>query len=78
MTNDTDQWENLKSIGASAYDSIAELVSAMETDDDDARDDARERILEDALEVRVLGERRDGEWTADRYEMPLVPSVIGW
>lgn len=35
------------------------------------QDEARERIQEDALDVRVFGERRNGEWEADRFEILL-------
>ncbi len=34
-------------------------------------DDARERIYQDPLSVRIFGERVDGEWTADRFEILL-------
>lgn len=37
----------------------------------DDQDDARQRIEEDALSVRVFGERTDGEWSADRFELLL-------
>jgi len=36
-----------------------------------SQDEARDRILEDALSVRIFGERVDGEWTADRFELLL-------
>ncbi len=35
------------------------------------RDDAEQRIHEDALSVRVFGERTDNEWSADRFELLL-------
>lgn len=34
-------------------------------------DEARERIQEDALSVRVFGERTNGEWEADKFEILL-------
>ena len=34
-------------------------------------DEARERIQEDALSVRIFGERTNGEWEADRFEILL-------
>lgn len=36
-----------------------------------SQDDARERIQEDALSVRIFGEKVDGEWQADRFELLL-------
>ena len=35
------------------------------------REDAEQRIQEDALSVRVFGERIDGEWQADKFELLL-------
>lgn len=34
-------------------------------------DDARQRIEEDALSVRIFGERTNGEWEADKFEILL-------
>lgn len=35
------------------------------------QDEARQRIQEDALSVRIFGERTDGEWVADKFEILL-------
>lgn len=35
------------------------------------QDEARERIQQDALSVRIFGERTDGEWEADKFEILL-------
>ena len=35
------------------------------------RDDAQNAIMEDALDIRVFGERVNGEWQADRVEILL-------
>ncbi|QDV75730.1 hypothetical protein [Botrimarina mediterranea] len=48
---------------------LAELEAAA-GDCDDA-DDARERILEDPLSLRIFGERTDGEWEATSFELLL-------
>lgn len=118
--------EPLMAIGKSAYESIQEMVAALECDydrleelrderdgfefdedentaedgpnypnnkaawvgenEDDAeelkeledeagecddREDAEQRIQEDALSVRVFGERIEGEWQADKFELLL-------
>ncbi len=39
--------------------------------DCESEDDARERIQEDPLSLRIFGEKRDGEWEADNYELLL-------
>jgi hypothetical protein len=48
---------------------LAELVE--EAGDCTDREDAEQRILEDALSLRIFGERTDGEWVADRFELLL-------
>jgi hypothetical protein len=115
--------EDLMKIGKSAYESIVEMVSALECDYDrleelktehdelkeeagepddedrgtapeaygdwldeygeeleelkkDAgeckdREEAEQRIQEDALSVRIFGERTNGEWEADKFEILL-------
>ena len=51
---------------------LAELVAAVTLDGDEvSADEARDRITEDPLSVRVFGERTNGEWTADRFELLL-------
>lgn len=35
------------------------------------REEAEQRIQEDALSVRVFGERIDGQWEADKFELLL-------
>jgi hypothetical protein len=67
------QADGLRRIGACAYESIAEMVAALHRDAtaDDCEETARDRIEEDALSVRVFGERTAGGWTADRYELLL-------
>jgi hypothetical protein len=35
------------------------------------QDDARNRIQEDALSLRIFGERVEGDWQADRFELLL-------
>jgi hypothetical protein len=64
------QADELRRIGASAFESIAEMVAALQRDAtaDNCEDVARQRIEEDALSVRVFGERTAGGGTADRYE----------
>lgn len=122
MSTTTTTAERLQEIGKSAYESIVDMVDALNCDYDrmeelrDERDtwvendggdedeqtrtvaewekefpddaeelkeleekagdckdsgDADERIREDALSVRVFGERIDGEWQADRFELLL-------
>ena len=54
---------------------LAELVAAVTLDGDEVDEDqARERIQEDPLSLRIFGERTDGEWEADRYELLLATS----
>lgn len=48
---------------------LADLESA--AGDCTSDDDARERIQDDPLSLRIFGERIDGEWTADRFELLL-------
>lgn len=48
---------------------LADLETAAGESKD--RDEANERIQEDALSVRVFGERVDGEWEADKFELLL-------
>ena len=45
--------DNAASQAKAQLDSIIEMITALDTEDDDARDEARERILEDALSVEV-------------------------
>lgn len=94
-------------IGKPAYDSICDMVAALECDyerleelkaerdadpqwatenPDEAeelaeleaaagdctdREDAERRIHEDPLSLRIFGERTDGKWEADRFELLL-------
>lgn len=65
--------DNAASQAKAQLDSIIEMVTALDTEDDDARDEARERILEDALSVEV---RSDWEvpgatFTASEYRVLL-------
>lgn len=58
---------------ADAFPYDAEELGDLEAaagDCEDA-DDARQRIQEDPLSIRIFGERVDGEWTADRFEILL-------
>lgn len=51
---------------------LAELEAAVQLDGDEQDEDqARERIQEDALSVRIFGERVDGTWEADKFEILL-------
>lgn len=52
-----------------AADELKELEQ--EAGDCSDADEARERIQEDALSVRIFGERVNGEWEADRFELLL-------
>lgn len=51
----------------------AEELSELEAAAGDctSEDDARERIQDDPLSLRIFGERIDGEWQADRFELLL-------
>lgn len=57
MQTETDKLANALAQGAAQYESIKEMVDALrkarEDDDSDAEDEARTRILEDALSVEV-------------------------
>jgi len=48
---------------------LAELIEA--AGECESREDAEQRIQEDALSLRIFGERVDGEWQADRFELLL-------
>ncbi len=48
---------------------LAELEAA--AGECESQDDAHTRIMEDPLDLRVFGERRNGEWEADRFELLL-------
>ena len=48
---------------------LAELEDA--AGDTESEDDARERIQDDPLSLRIFGERTNGEWEADRFELLL-------
>lgn len=61
--------EALEAWEADNHEELDELTTA--AGDCDSQDTARQRIGEDALSVRVFGERVDGEWTADNYEILL-------
>ena len=51
---------------------LAELEAAVAPDGEELDEEqARERIEEDPLSLRVFGERLDGEWRADRFELLL-------
>lgn len=101
--------DDLMKIGKSAYESIVDMVAALECDyerleelreieteverDPDARmdedhreelkeleeaagdckdrEEAEQRIQEDALSVRIFGERTNGDWEADKFEILL-------
>ena len=39
--------------------------------DCESREDAEKRIQEDPLSIRIFGERTNGEWEADRFEILL-------
>lgn len=64
--NDVEAWKGENPEDA---EELAELETAKGECED--REDAERRIQEDALSVRVFGERTDGEWTADRFELLL-------
>jgi hypothetical protein len=51
----------------------AEELAALESAAGDctSEDDARERIQEDPLSLRIFGERINGEWEDDRFELLL-------
>lgn len=121
-TTETTKERSLENIGKCAYESIAEMVAALECDYDrieelrgeqqaysetgdvndpehdaalerwaeenpddaeelaeladaagdcESREDAEKRISEDPLSVRIFGERINGEWEADRFEILL-------
>lgn len=64
--------DDLKEWDEENAEELAELISAATLDGEEvSEDDARERIQEDALSVRIFGERIDGEWQADRFELLL-------
>ncbi len=51
---------------------LAELEETVNLDGEEVDEEkARQRIQEDALSVRIFGERVDGEWQADRFELLL-------
>jgi hypothetical protein len=50
---ETDKYANAKESAQCSYDCIVEMVDALDTEDDNARDDAAQRIHEDALSVEV-------------------------
>lgn len=51
---------------------LVALESACRIDGEEVDEEtARERIQEDALSVRVFGERTNGEWEADKFEVLL-------
>ena len=53
-------------------DELAELEAAVTLDGEELDEEqARERIEQDPLSLRVFGERLDGEWRADRFELLL-------
>jgi hypothetical protein len=58
---------------ADGYSDDAEELFELEDAAGDCEDkeDAIRRIHEDPLSIRIFGERVDGEWTADRFEILL-------
>jgi hypothetical protein len=51
---------------------LAELVAAVTLDGEEIdEDEARQRIDEDPLSLRIFGEKTDGEWEATSYELLL-------
>lgn len=64
--------EALADWDADNAEELRELVAAVTLDGEEIDEEAaRERILEDPLSIRIFGERTDGEWEADRYELLL-------
>jgi hypothetical protein len=51
----------------------AEELAALEeaAGDCESEDNARDRIMEDPLSLRIFGERTDGEWEATNFELLL-------
>lgn len=76
MTATTD-W--VTEIGEPAYAAIVKMVAALQSAGEcESEEEARRRITEDPLSIRVFGERIDGRWEADRFEILLTdggPSV---
>lgn len=65
--------ESLKEWDDENGDELKELTEAANCNGEPCKDqdEARERIREDALSVRIFGERTNGEWEADRFEILL-------
>ncbi len=59
--------DELERIGADAYSALAEMVAALGRD----VEGAEERIQEDPLSLRIFGERINGEWSAESFELLL-------
>lgn len=54
------------------YAELLALVESVKLDGEEVDEEAaRERIQEDALSLRIFGERTDGEWEATSYELLL-------
>lgn len=69
---DTDVEEDWKTAYPEDYEELAELVAAVTLDGEEVDEEAaRERIQKDPLSLRIFGERINGEWEADRFELLL-------
>lgn len=73
IDGDEDEQDRTAEDWAKEFPEEAEELAELEAEagDTDNEGEARERIEEDALSVRVFGERRGGEWEAQTYELLL-------
>ncbi len=62
-------WDEDSETDADDVDELAKLEEA--AGECESEDDARQRIQEDPLSLRIFGELIDGEWEADNYELLL-------
>lgn len=70
---DTGDADNARSEWETAYPDEAQELAELEEQagDCDDQETARRRIEEDPLSLRIFGERTNGEWEADNYELLL-------
>jgi hypothetical protein len=64
--NDAEAWAGENADDAEELKALEEAAGECES-----REDAIERIMEDPLSLRIFGERVNGEWEADRFEILL-------
>lgn len=65
-TRTEDEWKAEYPEEAEELQEIADEIGECETEED-----ARDRIMEDPLSLRIFGERTNGEWEATDYELLL-------